>query len=74
MDALMQLMVAVVVFSIIAVGLWFLCKKFELPQPVLWICGAILILILFAYLIDHTGLYHFHTSGYTQPHDTSGRR
>jgi hypothetical protein len=60
MDALMQLMVALVIFSIVGVGLWFICKKFELPPPALWICGAVLILILFGYLIDKSGLYHFH--------------
>lgn len=52
---------ALVIFTVVGVGLWFICKKFELPAPALWICGAVLILILFGYLIDKAGLYHFHS-------------
>jgi hypothetical protein len=61
MDLLMQLLFALVIFTVVGVGLWFICKKFELPAPALWICGAVLILILFGYLIDKAGLYHFHS-------------
>jgi Kef-type K+ transport system membrane component KefB len=60
MDLLFSLLVALVIFAIVGCGLWLICKKFELPQPALWICGALLILILFGYLIDKAGLYHFH--------------
>jgi hypothetical protein len=51
----------VVVFCIVAYGLWWICAKFGMPQPVLWIVGAILIIILLGFLLDRTGLHHFHT-------------
>jgi hypothetical protein len=61
MDPLLQLLVMVVVFCIVAYGLWWICAKFGMPQPVLWIVGAILIIILLGFLLDRTGLHHFHT-------------
>jgi hypothetical protein len=60
MDPLISLLIMVVIFAIAAYGLWWICKSFELPAPVLWICGAILIIILLGFLLQHTGLYHFH--------------
>lgn len=50
MNELISLLIYVVIFSIIAVGLYFVCKKFELPQPVLWICGAVLLIIILIFL------------------------
>jgi hypothetical protein len=60
MDQLISLLVMVIIFGIIGYGLWLLCTKFSMPQPVFWLVGAILILILLGFLLDRTGLYHFH--------------
>jgi hypothetical protein len=58
MDPLLQLLVMVVLFAIAAYGLSWLCSTFHMPEPVLWIVGAILIIILLGFLLDKTGLYH----------------
>ncbi len=46
MDPLLQLLVAVLIFAIIAYGLYWVCTAFKLPIVVLWICGAILLIII----------------------------
>jgi hypothetical protein len=48
----------VVVFAVAAYGVWWICTKFGMPAPVLWICGAILIIVLLVFLLDRVGLYH----------------
>lgn len=50
MNELISLLIYVVIFAIVAVGLYYICKKFELPQPVLWICGAILLIIILVFM------------------------
>lgn len=55
MDQLIQLLIYVVVFAIIAAGLYFICKKFELPQIVLWICGAFLLIIILVFVAHELG-------------------
>ena len=60
MDPLLSLLVAVVIFAIAVWGLKWLCDAFGMPAPVRWIVGAILIVILLAFVLDRTGLYHFH--------------
>lgn len=50
MDQLISLLIYVVIFAIAACGLYYACKKFELPQPALWICGAILVIIILIFL------------------------
>lgn len=60
MDPLFQALVIVVLFAVAACGLYFLCVKFKMPDPIFWLVGAILILLVLAVLLDKTGLYHFH--------------
>jgi hypothetical protein len=48
-EQLIGFLVVLVIFAIIALGLYFVCKKFELPQPVLWLCGVILLIIILIY-------------------------
>jgi len=56
MDQLIQLIVYIIVFAIIAYGIHWVCTKFSLPQPVLWICGAILLIILLLFLSHQLGV------------------
>jgi predicted membrane-bound dolichyl-phosphate-mannose-protein mannosyltransferase len=60
MDPLLQALVYVIIVAVAACGLYFLCIKFKMPDPVFWLVGAILILFVLAILLDKTGLYHFH--------------
>lgn len=46
MDQLIGLLIALIIFAIIAYGLWLVCTKFQLPPPVLWLCGAVLLIII----------------------------
>ncbi len=55
MDQLIQLIIYVVIFAIVAYGLYMVCVKFALPQPVLWICGAILLIIILVFLSSQLG-------------------
>lgn len=47
---IISIIVAIMVFAIAAYGLYWVCQKFELPKPVLWICGALLIIVILLYL------------------------
>lgn len=52
---LIQILIYVVIFAIIGYGLWWVCTKFGLPQPVLWICGAILLIIILIFATHQLG-------------------
>lgn len=52
---LIQLLIWIVVFAIVAYGLYWICTKFNLPQPVLWICGAILLIIILIFVAEQVG-------------------
>lgn len=41
-----QLIIDVLIFACIGAGLYWICKKFELPQLVLWICGGLLLILV----------------------------
>lgn len=47
MDLLINLLIGVVIFAVVAYTLYWICTKF-FPnlQPALWICGVILVIIL----------------------------
>jgi hypothetical protein len=55
MEQLIQLLIYIVIFAIVAAGLYYVCKKFELPQPVLWICGAVLLIIVLIFIAGQVG-------------------
>ena len=55
MDQLITLIVYVVIFAIVAYGLWWICVTFTLPTPVLWICGAILLIVILMFLSRQFG-------------------
>ena len=56
MEQLSQLIVYIVIFAVVGYGLWWVCTKFALPQPVLWICGAILLIIILLFLSRQLGV------------------
>jgi len=47
---IIQLVIWILVFCIAAYGLKWVCGNFGLPQPVLWICGALLLIILLLFI------------------------
>lgn len=55
MDQLIQLIIYIVIFAIVAYGLWYVCTKFGMPQPVFWICGAVLLIIILLFLNRQLG-------------------
>ena len=56
MEQLIQLIVYIMIFAVVGYGLWWVCTKFALPQPVLWICGAILLIIILLFLSRQLGV------------------
>jgi uncharacterized membrane protein YcjF (UPF0283 family) len=55
MQLLITLLVYIIVFAIVAFGLSWVCDKFGLPQPVKWICGAILLVIILVFVAGQLG-------------------
>jgi hypothetical protein len=51
LEHLAGVLVAIVIFAVIAYGLYWVCTKFfpNFP-PALWICGAVLLIIILYYL------------------------
>ena len=56
MAQLIQLLIYVVIFAMVAYGLYWICVKFALPQPVMWICGAILLIVVLLFLANQLGV------------------
>lgn len=54
---LISLIVVIVLFACICWGLAWVVRTFGMPQPVLWIIGALLIIILLMFLLKATGVY-----------------
>ena len=55
MNQLIMLLVYIVIFAVVAYGLYWVCQKFALPQPVMWICGVILLLIILIFTAQQLG-------------------
>jgi hypothetical protein len=53
---LISLVIYIVIFAIVAYGLYWVCTKFQLPQPVMWICGGLLIIVLLLFLAQQLGV------------------
>lgn len=56
MDQLLGLLITVLVFSLIGYGVWWVCVKFGMPAPVMWICGAILLVFLLYFAAGQMGV------------------
>lgn len=50
MNLLIELIIVLVVLAVIGYAAYWICAKFKLPEPVLWIVGAVLLvgLLIFA--------------------------
>ena len=58
METLIGLLVWVILFALVAYGILWVCDKFALPEPVRWICGAILLIILLYAISGRVGSFH----------------
>lgn len=58
METLISLLICIVIFAIVAYGLWWVCQKFGMPQPVLWLCGAVLLIVLLLFAAHMAGGGH----------------
>lgn len=56
MGFLITLLIYIIIFAIVAYGLYWICQKFAMPQPVLWICGGILLIIILLFLANQLGV------------------
>jgi hypothetical protein len=56
MDQLIMLIVWIIVFAIVAYGLNYVCVMYNLPQPIRWIVGGILLIILLVFLSNQLGV------------------
>lgn len=56
MATLITLIIWIVVFACVTYGVWWVCVKFALPQPVLWLCGAVLLIILLLFVSNQLGV------------------
>lgn len=55
MPTLISFVFYAVVFASVAYGLWWVCQKFGMPQPVVWIVGAFLLILLLVFIGNHVG-------------------
>ena len=55
LQQLIQLLIWIIVFAIAAYGLYWICVKFNLPQPVMWICGGILLIVILIFIAAQVG-------------------
>ena len=55
MQQLISLLVYIIIFAVVAFGLWWTCVKFALPQPVMWIVGAILLIVILLFISGQVG-------------------
>lgn len=56
MNQLIQFIIYIIIFAVVAYGLHWIVKTYELPQPVLWICGGILLIIVLLFLSNQLGV------------------
>ena len=49
MGVLIELLIVLVVLAVIGYAAWWVCQKFGLPPPVLWLVGAILLIGLLVF-------------------------
>lgn len=58
MEPLIQLLIYVVIFAIVAYGLKWIIDAYNLPKPIQWICGALLLIVLLLFLANRLQLIH----------------
>lgn len=55
-DTLIMLIIWITVFVIAAWGIRWVCTQFNLPQPVLWVCGVLLLVCILLFLSHQSGV------------------
>lgn len=55
MQLLISLLIAVVVFAVVIYGLVWVCDKFQVPLPVRWILGAIILIFILVWASQNLG-------------------
>ncbi len=56
MDALIHLVIVVLLFALVGAALWFICTRFfGGNQVALWICGAVLLIVLLFLIASFSG-------------------
>lgn len=53
---MITLLIWILIFCLIAYGLFWVCQHFGLPRPIWWICGVILLLVLIAVLLRQANI------------------
>lgn len=51
-----NLLISVILFCVVAYGVWWVCVRFGMPAPVLWLCGAVLLIVLILFLARQLGV------------------
>ena len=51
------LLIWVIVFMVLAYAAWWVCQKFNAPQPIFWLVGAILLIILLSHIVQVSGIH-----------------
>ena len=55
-DQIIYLLIAILIFAIVAWGLNWVIVTYALPTPVKWVCGALLLIILLLFLAHQVGV------------------
>ena len=50
------LLLWIIVFLVLSYVAWWVCQKFGAPQPVFWLVGVVLLLILLAHIAEISGV------------------
>lgn len=61
MDALINLLILVVLFFVLVYLIYWVCTRFKMPDPVFWLVGAILLIMILVFVSGHSGvpvIYH----------------
>lgn len=52
---IVSLILYIIVFFVVVYIAWWVCTKFGLPQPVLWLVGALFLVILLLWVTGRMG-------------------
>lgn len=50
------LLIWIIIFCVLAYVAWWLCQKFQAPQPIFWLVGAVLLIILLLHVAQIAGI------------------
>ena len=53
---MISLLITVLIFALIAYGAYWVCLHFQLPKPIWWIVGLILLLVLLMVLLRQANI------------------